>query len=171
MYNDYFNYQISYTSSEIMISTYELNKDIMLDFFEVDDNTFRAKLENILLIECSKLQDLVTPFDSFDSLESFTSSYDPAPEVNIIDLTSDETKKDTDAANSSSPVAKRTITSPIINPYKTKRPRTTLYQQETHDSLNNINNNNANECTDDATDDTIDGSTEDTTNDPTTDDP
>ena len=130
MYNDYFNYQISYTSSEIMISTYELNKDIMLDFFEVDDNTFRAKLENILLIECSKLQDLVTPFDSFDSLESYTSSYDPVPEVNIIDLTSDETKKDTDAANSSSPVAKRTITSPIINPYKTKRPRTTLYQQE-----------------------------------------
>ena len=113
-----------------MISTYELNKDIVLDFFEVDDNTFRAKLENILFIKCSKLQDLETPFDSFNSLESYTSSYDPAPKVNIIGFTSDETNKDTDTANSSSPVAKHTITSPIINTYKTKRPRTTLYQQE-----------------------------------------
>ena len=33
MHNDYFTYQITYKSSEIMISTYEMNKEIILDFF------------------------------------------------------------------------------------------------------------------------------------------
>ena len=90
-------------------------------FFELEENIFKELLDRLLLTKCSKLQDLVTPFDSFESMPSTTAAYNPIPEIDIVDLTSKQTSEaasveDNDNASSvltSTP--KRTSTIPIEN--------------------------------------------------------
>jgi len=65
IYNNYINYQISYTASEI-----------------------------ITTCECSNIQNLVAPLDSFDTVNSITASYDPILDINTIDLTEESNDSD-----------------------------------------------------------------------------
>lgn len=74
----------------------------MLEFFKSDDKIFHAKLEALILTKCLKLQNLVSPFDSFKSVHSFTSSHNPIPQIAIVDLISnlsDNTETDNGNTN------------------------------------------------------------------------
>ena len=105
----------------------------MQDFFECEENALKTKLDVLLLIECSKLQDLVTPFVSFESIPSIISFYNPIPEIDIVNLVSESTVN-TNSAENNTNVSSATLSSPtripltpIQNLYVKKRSRTQAF--------------------------------------------
>ena len=83
-------------------------------------------LDRLLLTECSKLQDLVTPFDSFESIPSTIATYNPISEIDIVVLISESTSEAASTENNdnvpsaSTSTPKRTPTTPIENLYAKK---------------------------------------------------
>ena len=90
--NDSINYQISCTSSEAILSSHaHLQKAELSDFLEKDEDELEEMIKELLLLECSKLEDRAVPFTPFNELSSATASHDPILN-NLIDLSNDDDK-------------------------------------------------------------------------------